>query len=198
MLLDRLNDLDRKVTLAINSLDSPVTDPIMQFFSNIPIWIPMYAIILAVCFYRLGWQKALIVALSSTLTLIICDQFANFVKESVGRLRPCYDEEMLLNGLNILEKKGQLYGFFSGHAANSFGFAVTSYIGLRNDKRLKYKGYAAWIFSWATLMSISRIFVGKHFLGDIIIGAIAGTLIGLCMAYAARFVIKRFIDKKRN
>ena len=36
-----IHRLDQKVTLVINDMDSPVTDSIWQFFSNIPVWIPM-------------------------------------------------------------------------------------------------------------------------------------------------------------
>ena len=96
-------------------------------------------------------------------------------------------------GLYMLETGGGLYGFFSGHAANSFGFAVCSTMGFRNDKRLKYRGYAAWIFFWAFMVSISRIFVGKHYFGDVLVGAIFGTLFGLLCAWLARFAIRELV-----
>ena len=105
---------------------------------------------------------------------------------------------MISGGLHMLEGKGGLYGFFSGHSSNSFGFAVSTYLGFRNDKRLKYRGYAAWIFFWAFMVSASRIFVGKHYLGDVLVGIAAGSLIGLACAFAARAVIRKFIDGKKQ
>lgn len=190
----KIHEFDQQCTLALNSIHSDITDPIMQFFSNIPVWIPMYATIAAIFFWRLGWKKALLVIGSLVMTFVCCDQLSNFIKVTVARPRPCHDIFMIDHGLRLLEKAGGAYGFFSGHAANSFGFAVCSYIGFRNDKRLKYRGYAAWIFSWATLMSISRVFVGKHYIGDIIVGAIAGTVFGLIFACLARLIIRKFID----
>ena len=61
----------------------------------------------------------------------------------------------------------------------------------RNDKRLKYRGYSAWIFFWAVMVSISRIFVGKHYVGDVTVGIIIGTLIGLACGFTARWLMKK-------
>lgn len=193
MTIEQLHEIDQKATLWLNGFDSCISDPIMQFFSNIPVWIPMYVIVLVFLFIRLGWKKAMIVAATIALTFLLCDQFSSFVKNTVARPRPCHDEFMVSNGLNILEGKGGLYGFFSGHASNSFGYAFSSWIGFRNDKRLKYRGYAAWIFFWAFMMSISRIFVGKHYLGDILAGAVIGSAFGIGCALAGRFFIRKYI-----
>ncbi len=183
--------LGQQCTLALNGIYSGFTDPIMRFFSNIPIWVPMYIIVAAALFLRLGWKKALIVIASIALTFLCCDQLSNLVKVSVARLRPCHDPYMIENGVRLLEKAGGAYGFFSGHAANSFGFAVSSYMGFRNDRRLKYRGYSYWIFFWCTMVSISRIFVGKHYIGDVIIGACIGAAVGFLFALAARYLISK-------
>ena len=99
---------------------------------------------------------------------------------------------MIANGLHVLEKGGR-FGFFSAHSANAFGLATCTLIGLRIDKRLKYRGYAAWMYTWATLVAVSRIFVGKHYLGDCIVGSIIGALAGLAFASLAKWVINRYI-----
>ncbi len=65
--------LDQQCTLALNGIYSGFTDPIMRFFSNIPIWVPMYIIVAAALFLRLGWKKALIVIASIALTFLCCD-----------------------------------------------------------------------------------------------------------------------------
>ena len=164
---------------------------IMKVFSNIQVWIPMYVIVVVFLFMRLGWKKALIVTASVALAFGMCDQFSNFIKDTVGRVRPCNDDFMLQNGIWLLENPSRSFGFFSAHAANSFSFAVSTFIGFRNDKRLKYRGYAAWIFFWASLVSVSRIFVGKHYFGDVLTGIIVGVLIGLFTAWLARAVIRK-------
>ena len=188
-----LEQADKLATLEINSWSSAITDPIWQIFSNIPIWVPMYVIIVAFIIQRLGWKKGLIVVAAAALTFGFCDQSSNFIKALTERLRPCHDPYMIHNGLNILESGGK-FSFFSAHAANAFGLATCTTIGFRIDKRLKYKGYITWIYVWATLVAVSRIFVGKHFLGDVIVGICVGTLAGLAFGTLAKVIIKRFLS----
>lgn len=188
-----LEQADKLATLEINSWSSAITDPIWQIFSNIPIWVPMYVIIVAFIIQRLGWKKGLIVVAAAALTFGFCDQSSNFIKALTERLRPCHDPYMIHNGLNILESGGK-FSFFSAHAANAFGLATCTTIGFRIDKRLKYKGYITWMYIWATLVAVSRIFVGKHFLGDVIVGICVGTLAGLAFGTLAKVTIKRFLS----
>lgn len=190
-ILKALEYADRLATLEINSWHSAVTDPIWSFFSNIPVWIPMYVIIVAFILQRLGWKKGLIVVAAAALTFGFCDQSSNMIKALTERLRPCNDPFMIQNGLHILESGG-VYGFFSAHAANAFGLATSTFIGLRLDRKLKYRGYAAWMYTWATLVAVSRIFVGKHFLGDVIVGTMVGLFAGWMFGTLAKIAIKRF------
>lgn len=191
MTWQQIHEMDQQLTLSLNSIHSSVTDPVMMFFSSIQVWIPMYVIVAVFLFIRLGWKKALVAIASIALTFLLCDQIANLFKDGIARLRPCHDSLMVGEGLRILEGKGGLYGFFSGHASNSFGFAVSSSMAFRNDRRLKYRGYSAWIFFWASMVSISRVFVGKHYIGDVVTGVIFGTVLGLAAGFAARAIIKR-------
>lgn len=190
-----LEKADQLATLEINSWHSGITDPIWEFFSNIPIWIPMYILIVALVIWRLGWKKGLIVIAAAALTFGFCDQFSNFHKALTERLRPCNDPYMISNGLHILEKGGK-YGFFSAHAANAFGLATSTFIGLRTDNAHKYDWYAYFMYTWAFLVAVSRIFVGKHFLGDIIVGSMIGVAAGLVFGNAAKYLIRRIYPKR--
>lgn len=192
MTWQEIHRFDQDLTLKINSWNSSISDPFWEFMSDIPVWIPMYLLIVLYIIWRLGWKKGLIVVAGALLTFGFCDQFSNIIKEAVARLRPLNDEYMLANGLHILEKGGK-YGFFSAHSANAFGLATSTLIGLRIDKRLKYRGYAAWMYSWATLVAVSRIFVGKHYLGDCLVGIIVGAAAGLAFASLAKLIIKQHI-----
>lgn len=193
MIWQELHHLDQQVTLEINSWNSPITDPIWQFFSDIPVWIPLYVLIVAGLIWRLGWKKGIIMTLAAVATFGFCDQFSNFIKDLVCRIRPLNDVFMLENGLNVLEGATRSFSFFSAHSANTFGLATSTLIGFRIDKRLKYNGYAAGIFTWATLVALSRIFVGKHYLGDILAGALIGAAAGYIFASLARLIIRKYI-----
>ena len=161
----------------------------------------MYVLIVAMLIWRLGWKKGLIVVLAAAATFGFCDQFSNFIKDLVGRLRPLNDEFMLANGLNILEKPSRSFSFFSAHSANAFGLATSTCIGLRLDKKwfpstgkkpAWGKAYTSWMFFWAAMVAISRAFVGKHYIGDIIAGSIIGGIAGYTFIKLAVFIIRRF------
>lgn len=195
-----IHHFDQLLTLEINSWNSFITDPIWQFFSDKLVWAPMYAAIIALLFWKLGWKNGLLVLLGALLTFGFCDQFSNIIKDAVGRIRPLHDEFMKANGLNILEKGGG-YSFFSAHAANSFGLAFSTFTGMKYclkatsaadtkaaDSRSMpkwLKAYGWWMYFWAFMVAISRVFVGKHYLGDVLVGILVGSLAGYTFARLA-------------
>ena len=195
-----IHKADQLVTLEINSWDSPITDPIWQFFSDKLVWAPMYAAIIALLVWKLGWKRGLLVLAGALLTFGFCDQFSNIVKHAVERIRPLHDEFMVSNGLNILEKGGG-FSFFSAHSANSFGLAFSTFLSMKLCLRdggsvctpKWLKAYGIWMFFWAAMVAVSRIFVGKHYLGDVIVGIIAGSLAGIAFAYLASFIARKTI-----
>jgi undecaprenyl-diphosphatase len=73
----------------------------------------------------------------------------------------------------VNDYRGGRYGFISGHATNSFGLAV--FVLLLFKQRVLT---LASLF-WATLNSYTRIYLGVHFISDIVAGMIVGTLIAL-------------------
>ena len=77
--LEFIERVDQDATLAINGLNSPVTDFIWQVFSNREIWIVMYLIVIVMLFVRLGWKKALTVVLYTILLITALDQTANLI-----------------------------------------------------------------------------------------------------------------------
>lgn len=195
-----LEQADRNATLFINSLNSPWSDAFWAFITEARVWYPVYLIIAIVMVRRLGWKRGLVAILAAALTIVACDQFCNLIKNTACRLRPCHDPNMVERGLNILEDKGGLYGFFSAHAANCFGFAVASLVGFRSNGKHRCTPYAWGVFIWAVLEGLSRIFVGKHFLGDVIVGSFVGFLFGLIISNLCFRILahldRRFRDRK--
>ena len=183
--------LDQDITLAINSIHTQFTDLVWQTFSNSHVWFALYLIIAAFLVWRAGWKKGLVFVLSMALCLLACDQFANLIKFYVCRLRPCHDPYMLERGLRVLEDKGGMYGFFSSHAANSFGFAVCASQGIKAARKQSYNWFAWVMFIWAALVSVSRIFVGKHYLGDILVGTLVGLVLGSVFASLGHYICSK-------
>ena len=223
MFWQNVHQLDQQITLTINSWNSAFTDPIWTFLSLKLVWAPLYIGIIALMIWKLGWKKGLIVVGGVLLTIGFCDQFANLIKHATERIRPVNDEWMVAHGLNILEWGGG-FSFFSAHAANSFGIAGSSWLGLKKCLACNGKAsqtglndgtgakkcaiqkickcrmtdaqlckYYAWImYTWAALVGISRIFVGKHYLGDVIVGTLVGILAGLFFGWLSSTVANKY------
>ncbi|MCI1640648.1 MAG: phosphatase PAP2 family protein [Bacteroidales bacterium] len=191
---DFLHNADQALTLLINESHNGFTDSVMPLLSNKYVWVPIYAVTIFMLIKRLGWKKGLIIMTSIILTVTLCDQTADFFKNMIDRLRPCYNTKMLTAGLNILEGRGGYFGFYSGHATNAFGFAACSIMGFRTDKFHTYNAYRTLIYIWAALVAMSRVFVGKHYFGDILVGTAIGLLIGYGIGILTRILIKRYIE----
>lgn len=187
--------LDQDITLAVNGLHTSFTDIVWQTFSNRFVWLVMYLIIAAFIIWKAGWKKGLIYIAAMALCLVACDQFSNLIKNYVCRLRPCHDPYMLERGVRLLEEAGGLYGFFSSHAANAFGFAVCATQAAEASLKRSSKWFTWFMFIWAALVSVSRIFVGKHYLGDILVGTLVGLVLGFVFASLGHWVCSKLIDK---
>ena len=198
--MEHIISLDTSLLLAINGWHSPIADKIMLFFSAIPVWIPLYVIVAALMFWprwqtlkseRIPvWMTALFCIIAIAICFGFCDQASSFIKESVQRFRPGH--EPALEGLvRLLEGKGGNYGFVSGHAANSFGFAtITSLI-------FRKKPYTAAIFCWAAIVSYSRIYLAKHYPLDVICGAILGVAIAISIYMLLKYLLHRYEMHRR-
>lgn len=192
-LLNYLEHCDWDVTLFINSFHCTFSDSFWMLLSNKYVWFPMYLVVAVFLFIRLGWKRGLVAVISIALAVTACDQFANFVKDAVSRFRPCWTDYVMDNGLHLLEDKGNYYGFFSAHAANSMMFAVASLKCFRMDKSRSYNAYEWCIVIWAVLVGFSRIFVGKHFFGDVLVGLLVGFVIGWIFGKIAELVSTRLV-----
>ena len=195
-MLDRLIGIDQDITLWINSFHSAWTDPLWMFLSDTRVWFPMYGAIMGVMIYRMGWKKGLIVIFSCLLTVLLADQISFHIKEGIDRLRPYYTTELLERGLHWPLNRASFFGFFSGHASNSFGFAMCSWLGFRlNDRSRRYAAYGWFIFLWAALVALSRIMMAAHFFGDVTVGMFFGLAVGLFCAALARGIIRMGLEK---
>ena len=199
MFWQQVHQFDQQLTLTVNSWHSPFTDPIWQFFSDKIVWIPMYIAIVALLIWKLGWKRGLTVVAAAALTFGFCDQFSNLIKHAVGRIRPVNDEFMLASGLHVLERGGG-YSFFSAHAANAIGLAASTFIGLKSQitsaGRIKspwwIKAYGGWMFFWAAMVGTSRIFVGRHYIGDVLVGFVVGAAAGCAFGMLASLAIRKY------
>lgn len=189
--MEGLVQIDQRITLWLNHLSTPALDPFWLLLSDARIWFPAYGVVMFFLLRRLGWKKGLAVVLSLFVCVLLSDQLSGVVKQGIERLRPCYDTWMLDHGLRVPYGPAYgFFGFFSSHASNTFGFAVTSYLGFRlNDPSSSYKAYGWGVFLWATLVALSRIMMAAHYCGDVLVGILFGLAVGLAVAWATHQMI---------
>ena len=177
-----MEQLDQSVTLWLNGLHCPFTDSMWLFFSDRSVWIPLYLLVAVLMVWRLGWKRGLAYVLLTALAILCVDQFANLTKNWVARPRPCNDAYMFSMGHRLLQVRSRSYSFFSAHAANAVAFALCSAHALRRGmKRTPARIYSWLIGLWAAMVGFSRVFVGKHYLGDVLVGFAAGAIISLIL-----------------
>lgn len=173
-MLEILDNIDRQLFLFLNGLNLPWLDPIMYALTDARYWIPLFLIVLGSLIYKFKWQSVTII-LFLVLTIVCADQIsASLIKPMVGRLRPTHNPELsnLIHTLNGY--KGGQFSFVSSHAANAFAIATFLWLSLR--QRISW----IWImFVWAAIFSYTRIYLGVHYPGDILFGALLGLLIGV-------------------
>lgn len=186
-MIDWLNTIDTQVFLALNGLHAPYFDVFMKLFTGKWIWVPMYAAVLFAVVRNYRWRQTLAVLVCVALAITIADQVcATLIRPEVCRLRPSNPENPLSEMVHIVGGyRGGSYGFPSCHAANSFALASFLTLLFANRK------LSLFIFAWAVLNSYSRVYLGVHYPGDLLVGAIIGTAVGLAMAFAAGYVADR-------
>jgi undecaprenyl-diphosphatase len=178
-MIETLETIDGKLFVYLNSRHSEFFDRVMWFVSGIPQWIPLYLLILGWIVYKFR-RKSLLIILALALLIALSDQISVHIKLAVDRLRPCQDPDIrdwvhLVNG-----HCGGLYGFVSSHAANSFAFAVFTSLLFNN------RYYTVFILLWASVVSYSRIYLGVHYPGDVLCGAILGVVLAFLVYWLYR------------
>ena len=187
MMIDYLESIDRSLVLAINSWHSPVMDEIMWALSSKLIWIPLYALLIMMYYRKSTVKKTIAFVLSAILVVALADLISSkLIKETVMRYRPSHNA-LLTDKLHFYKLgptdyyKGGMYGFVSSHAANFFGLFTFVSLVLRQH----YRRVLLILMIVATVICFSRIYLGVHYLSDIIFGGLLGVVIA--------FLVHRFL-----
>ena len=169
--LNLLKSWDKDLFLLLNGMHSSLWDYSMTLFTLTPIWLLFYGTILVIIGKKYG-KKSLFILVAITLMIVCADQFSGILKHTVQRLRPSNDPAFS-QLVHVFFRKGGQFGFVSAHAANTFAIATFTSLLFKNRR------YTTFIFPWAMMIAYSRVYLGVHYPGDILGGAILGIGVGI-------------------
>lgn len=172
-MIELLQSWDKSIFLWLNSFHHPSFDQLMVALSGQWIWAPFILLFVWKAFTVFGKKRGKLFFLFLILTLIASDVTSSYLlKNLITRLRPCKVNELKSLIYFFGQKCGGRFGFVSSHAANSFGLIFYSI----TTMKLKYLWHLFWILP--LVVSYSRIYLGVHYPGDILGGALVGLFWG--------------------
>jgi undecaprenyl-diphosphatase len=173
-MLESLQQIDVEILVWINhTFKSDWMDAVMVFCSGKLTWIPWYAVLLFFL-YKSNPKRIWINLILIACCIALADQLASaLLKPWVARLRPCHNDSVNIKLILIDGICGGQYGFVSSHAANVF--AVFFFFFLKDVfQKIKFMIYI--LLVWAIIVSLSRVYLGVHYPGDVLCGAFVGML----------------------
>jgi len=199
-MIEWLEGIDRSIVLAVNRWNSPFLDEVCWFLSARWPWIPLYLLLLYLGWKQFGTKRCAVFLLIAIATIVLADTTSvYFFKENFQRYRPSHNA-LLTDKLHFYlmgeDKdgnpefyKGGMYGFVSSHATNFFTISVLMGLSLK-----KWYPKLIWILlGISVLVCFSRLYLGAHYLSDLIGGALWGAFIAY-LSY--RFAVKPYILSK--
>ena len=183
--MDFLYSIDLVIFYFFNhTISAPFLDKLFSIITNVNNWYITYAILLGISFFK-GGIKGKLAVLGIVLLIITTDQTGyKLLKEYFARPRPC---NILTDVITPLGCTGS-YSFPSNHALNNFAAAIFFY---RLFPKLKWV-----LFIGASLVAISRVYLGLHYPSDILGGAVIGLAFGYLFASGVLYLEKYFIERK--
>ncbi|MFN7138534.1 MAG: glycosyltransferase family 39 protein [Limisphaerales bacterium] len=176
-MLNWLQSLDHTLFRFINgSLSNPVFDRVMPFFSENPIFYPALLVIALLLIFKGGNRGRICAALLLLVVAIGDGLICKSLKEAFDRARPF----AVIPETNLLLGKGGSGSMPSSHAANWFSGLAVAWIFYRRS----------WLFMLplAVIVSISRVYNGVHFPGDVLVGGLLGIGYAFAIVYGLNWL----------
>ncbi len=196
-MIETLTSLDQQILLFFNGVHTPFMDELMSLITGKWIWIPFYLFLIDLLFRKLGPKYAFLSLIAVVLAIVMTDQIcASVIRPIVGRLRPCNPENPVFQYITLVKgiQPGG-YSWPSCHAANTFALATLLSCVMRSRK------FTTMIFTWAIIVSLSRLYVGVHYPTDLLCGAAFGSVFGylalLIVSYLNTTLPRIYLSLKR-
>ena len=175
-----VESFDKQLLLSVNGSDSLFLDRVVRTLTHGATWIPLYlSLFYLVLNNNSTVRKVLYVVGAAALCYLLAGAVDDgIVKPTVARWRPTHDPEIGLLVDIVDGYRGGKYGFFSAHAANTFSISATLVI-------------------WSLVNCWTRLYLGVHYPGDILVGLTWGFLVA-CGVYYLYYRLTRDMDFGRK
>ncbi|MDK2837798.1 MAG: undecaprenyl-diphosphatase [Bacteroidota bacterium] len=186
-LIDRFLPLERDLFFALNGSDSPFLDNLMWTYTRPIVWLPLFLFLIFMMFYKTPYKEAILTLVLFLLVFGISDFVSSSIfKPLFHRFRPTHYPGFEQYIDIVRNYRGGMYGFVSGHACTSFRIATFISLLFRN------KWVTITSILWASINSYSRIYLGVHFISDIVAGAIVGAMIAFLFFELYKWVRRKY------
>lgn len=181
-----LNDCDGSLLLAVNGSHNTYWDTFMWMVSGKLEWIPLYVAIVYVLFRNFTLKTALACLVAFAILFALTDaMLSQLIRPAVARLRPSNPDNPISEMVHVVNNyRGGRYGFPSAHASNAWG--LTFYV----IYLLRHRLLSIFMVGWACLLCYSRMYMGVHYPGDLLTGA----LLAFICSSAVYFILRKTTD----
>lgn len=187
-LLPTIEAIDRQALLSVNGSDSLYLDRVAHVLTTAITWLPLYLSLFYVVLKNNDtFRKVLFVLGCAGLCILFAGSVDDLiVKPLVGRWRPTHDP-VIGTMVDVVDGyRGGRFGFFSAHAANTFSIAVF-FCWLIRCRLLSIA-----LVIWSLTNCWTRLYLGVHFPGDILVGLLWGGTVGTSVYFFYYWICKRF------
>ena len=186
-----INSWDEYLVLWVNAQHTAFLDDLMWLVSSKWLIVPLLIwLVLMLRNQKKTGKEIAMLLLFGTFMIILCDVISTqLFKEVFHRFRPSHNVKIAEQLHYHLFSDGSpyvggKYGFVSSHAANFAGFVAFFWSFFRAS-------WMRWtLVALVALVMYSRMYLGVHYLTDLLVGAMLGVFIGYFMR---RYVLTRFI-----
>jgi undecaprenyl-diphosphatase len=176
---------DRWAFLLVNrTLQNPVFDFLMPILSDKRLGLLLIAVFVPILF-RCGRQVWPTIAVA-VFAVALSDLGATLLKDLLQRTRPCH----VIADVHLLTGCTGSFAMPSGHASNMFALAGAVW-----TARTRWRWAAV---ALAVSVAYSRVYLGAHYPGDVIVGAVWGGAIGWALMRGAISLLPPQYFPRRN